>query len=184
MSHIPSPDEAMRILQKYNTQQFHILHAATVGTVMRYFASLYDKQNQDYWESVGILHDVDYELYPDEHCVKAQEILKGIDIDENMIKSIASHGYGICSDIKPETYMEKLLYAADELTGLIWATALIRPSKSVMDMEAKSVIKKFRQPSFAAAINRQVILDGTEMLDMDLENLINLTIEGMRQMEQ
>ncbi|MFA5154237.1 MAG: hydrolase [Clostridia bacterium] len=184
MSYIPSPSEAMSILKKYNTQQFHILHAATVGTVMRHFASLYDKQNQDYWESVGILHDIDYELYPDEHCFKAQIILKDMDIEENMIKSIASHGYGICSDIKPESYMEKLLYAADELTGLIWATALMRPSKSVMDLETKSVLKKFKQPSFAAAINRQVILDGAGMLDLDIEKLIFLTIEGMRKMEQ
>ncbi len=184
MSYIPKPDEAMKILKKYNTQQFHILHAVTVGTVMRHFASLYDEQNQDYWESIGILHDIDYEMYPDEHCIKAQVILKDIDIEEHMIKSIASHGYGICCDIKPESYMEKLLYAADELTGLIWATALMRPSKSVMDLEVKSVIKKFKQPSFAAAINRQVILDGVGMLNMELEELINLTIEGMRIMEQ
>ncbi|HOD93892.1 MAG TPA: HDIG domain-containing protein [Clostridia bacterium] len=184
MSYIPTPAEAILILKKYNEQQFHIQHAITVGAVMRYFASLYDNQNQDYWESVGILHDIDYELYPDEHCRKSFDILRDLSIDEKMIRSIASHGYGICSDIKPESYMEKLLYAVDELTGLIWATALMRPSKNVMDLEAKSVIKKMRQPSFAASINRQVILDGAEMLEMDLEKLITFTIEAMRTMGQ
>ena len=184
MSYIPTPEQALEILQKYNKEPFHILHANTVGTVLRHFAGIYDPDKLDYWQAVGILHDIDYELYASQHCVKAQEILRDMDIDENMIHSIASHGYGICSDIKPESHMEKLLFATDELTGLIWATALMRPSKSVMDVEPKSVIKKFKQPSFAASISRDVILDGLSMLDMDLEQLISMTIEGMRKMEQ
>ena len=184
MSYIPSPEEAIQILKEYNKDDFHILHANTVGEVLKHFASIYDKDNQEYWQVVGILLDIDYELYPKEHCVKAEQLLKARNIDENMIRSIMSHGYGICSNIKPVSFMEKILYTVDELTGLIWDTALMRPSKSVMDLEPKSVIKKFKQISFAKAINRQTILDGLEMLNMEMNELISMTIDGMRKMGQ
>ncbi len=173
-------DEAFELLKKYNKDDFHIQHALTVEGTLRYFAEKlgYDK---DYWGIVGLLHDIDFELYPDQHCKKAPELLREGGVDEDIIRSVVSHGYGICvDDVKPEHVMEKVLFATDELTGLIGACALMRPSKSVQDMELKSVKKKFKQPSFAAGCSRDVIKQGAEMLGWELDELISETILAMR----
>ena len=156
MSYIPTPEESLEIVKRYNKEPFHIQHAQTVGKVLAAFAKTYDPERVDYWKSVGILHDIDFELYPDQHCVKAQEMLKELDIDEGMIRSVACHGYGICIDLKPESDMEKALYAVDELTGLIGAAALMRPT-GMEGMETKSVVKKFKDKKCAAGCSCDVI---------------------------
>ena len=174
-------EEALELLKEYNKDKFHIKHALTVEGVMKYFAEkLGYGGEKEFWGIVGLLHDLDFEMYPDEHCKKVQEIMKEKEIDEKIIHAVASHGYNLTVDIKPEHEMEKILYATDELTGLIGAVALMRPSKSVQDMELKSVKKKFKNEKFAAGCSRKVIEDGTQMLGWDLDKLIEETILAMR----
>lgn len=183
MSYIPTVEQAYEILQKFNKDDFHLKHGKIVSGVMGYFAAEYDPDNVDYWKVVGMLHDLDFELYPEEHCIKGQELMKDLDIEESIIRATASHGYDITVDIKPELFMEKMLYAVDELTGLIGAVAIMRPSKSVSDLEVKSVMKKFKTTNFAAGCSRDVIRKGTEMLGWVLNDLINKTILAMRSLD-
>ncbi len=175
-------EEAFEILKKYNKDEFHIRHALTVEGVMRYFAKELN-EDVEYWGNVGLLHDVDFELYPEEHCKKCIELLRENNADESIIHSICSHGYGLCTDVKPEHIMEKVLFATDELTGLIWAAAKMRPSKSVMDMELSSLKKKFKDKKFAAGCSRDVIIKGAEQLGWDLDTLLEKTILAMREDE-
>lgn len=175
-------EEAFEILKKYNKDEFHIRHALTVEGVMRYFAKELN-EDVEYWGNVGLLHDVDFELYPEEHCKKCIELLRENNVDESIIHSICSHGYGLCTDVKPEHIMEKVLFATDELTGLIWAAAKMRPSKSVMDMEVSSLKKKFKDKKFAAGCSRDVIIKGAEQLGWDLDTLLEKTILAMREDE-
>ena len=180
MSYVPDTDEAFSILQKYNKEEFHLKHARTVSAVMGHFARECDPEHETFWKSVGMLHDIDFELFPEQHCIKAVELLENENIDEEMIHAIVSHGYGICSDVMPEKYMEKVLFAVDELTGLIGAVALMRPT-GISDMEAKSVLKKFKDKKFAAGCSREVISRGAEMLNMELKELVDRTIIAMRE---
>ncbi len=175
-------EEAFEILKKYNKDEFHIRHALTVEGVMRYFAKELN-EDVEYWGNVGLLHDVDFELYPEEHCKKCIELLRENNVNESIIHSICSHGYGLCTDVKPEHIMEKVLFATDELTGLIWAAAKMRPSKSVMDMELSSLKKKFKDKKFAAGCSRDVIIKGAEQLGWDLDTLLEKTILAMREDE-
>lgn len=175
-------EEAFEILKKYNKDEFHIRHALTVEGVMRYFAKELN-EDVEYWGNVGLLHDVDFELHPEEHCKKCIELLRENNVDESIIHSICSHGYGLCTDVKPEHIMEKVLFATDELTGLIWAAAKMRPSKSVMDMELSSLKKKFKDKKFAAGCSRDVIIKGAEQLGWDLDTLLEKTILAMREDE-
>lgn len=178
-------EEALMMLKEYNKEDFHIRHGLTVSGCMKYFAQKlgYEKE-ADFWETVGLLHDIDFELYPEEHCVKAQEILKEKGMSPEFIHAVASHGYGLCCDIKPEHEMEKVLFAVDELTGLIGAAALMRPSKSVQDMEPKSVKKKYKDKKFAAGCSREVIEQGAQDLGWELDYLIAETLEAMKSCEQ
>ena len=177
-------DEALKLLEKYSKEHFHIQHGLTVEGVMRWYAKeLGYGEEEEYWGQVGLLHDIDFELYPEQHCIKAPDLLKEGGVGENMIYSVCSHGYGICCDIKPEHEMEKVLFAADELTGLIWSAALMRPSKSVMDMEVKSLKKKFKDKKFAAGCSRDVIRQGAENLGWELDELFEKTILAMRSCE-
>lgn len=179
-----SYDEAFELLKKYNKEPFHIQHGLTVSGVMRWFAQEEGfGDDAEYWAIVGLLHDIDFELYPDEHCKKAPDLLKNAGVGDDMIHSICSHGYGICVDIKPEHQMEKVLFAADELTGLIGAAALMRPSKSVQDMELKSVKKKFKDKRFAAGCSRDIIKQGAEMLGWELTELMQKTLDAMKSCE-
>lgn len=174
-------EEAWALLNEYNKEEFHILHATTVEGVMRYFAEKLGYGDEvDFWGVVGLLHDLDFEMYPDEHCIKCQEIMRERGIDERTIRAVASHGYGLCSDIEPEHEMEKVLFATDELTGLIGAAALMRPSKSVQDMELSSLKKKFKDKRFAAGCDRDVIRSGAERLGWELDQLLNDTLEAMK----
>lgn len=176
--------EAIALLEEYNKGEFHLKHGRIVGDVMRYFANeLGYGDEADFWENVGILHDLDFELYPEQHCVKEQEIMRKKGLDERLIRATASHGYGICVDIKPEHEMEKVLFATDELTGLIGAVSAMRPSKSVSDLEVSSVKKKFKDKRFAAGCSRDVIRNGAEMLGWTLEELFEKTILAMRASE-
>lgn len=178
---IPTPEEAYEILKEYNEGDFHLKHGRIVGDCMRWFAQeLGYGEEADFWQTVGILHDLDFEKYPDQHCVKSQEIMREKGIDERIVRATASHGYGITVDIAPQHDMEKTLYAVDELTGLIGAAAVMRPSKSVNDLEVKSVKKKFKDKRFAAGCDREVIQRGAEMLGWDLDFLIDKTIQAMR----
>ena len=172
-------EKAYSLLLEYNQSPSLIKHALAVEGVMKYFAQE-NNENKEYWGIVGLLHDIDYEMYPDQHCQKCKEILANAGYNEEFINSVVSHGYGLVSDVKPEHYMEKVLFATDELTGLITAAALMRPSKSVMDIEVKSVKKKFKDKAFAASIDSDIILQGCEMLDLSLDELIEKTILGMR----
>ncbi|MCI0502470.1 MAG: HDIG domain-containing protein [Fusobacteria bacterium] len=172
-------EKAYSLLLEYNQSPSLIKHALAVEGVMKYFAQE-NNENKEYWGIVGLLHDIDYEMYPDQHCQKCKEILANAGYNEDFINSVVSHGYGLVSDLKPKHYMEKVLFATDELTGLITAAALMRPSKSVMDIEVKSVKKKFKDKAFAASIDRDIILQGCEMLDLSLDELIEKTILGMR----
>jgi predicted hydrolase (HD superfamily) len=180
-----SREEALELLKQYNKEPFHIQHALTVEGVMRWYAGeLGYGDEADYWAITGLLHDIDFERYPEEHCQKAPELLKEGGVGEDMIHSICSHGYGICSDIEPEHEMEKVMFAADELTGLIGAAALMRPSKSVMDMEVSSIKKKFKDKRFAAGCSRDVIRQGAERLGWELNDLFEKTILAMRSCEE
>ena len=177
-------EEAYTLLRKYNKEAFHIQHALTVEGVLRWFAKdLGYGGDEEYWAITGLLHDIDFELYPEEHCKKAPELLKDGGVGEDMIYSICSHGYEICCDIEPKHEMEKVLFAADELTGLIWSAALMRPSKSVMDMELKSLKKKFKDKRFAAGCSRDVIKTGADRLGWELDVLMEKTMEAMRSCE-
>lgn len=177
--------QALELLRRYNKEEFHILHGLTVEGVMRWYAKEQGyKEEEEYWGQVGLLHDIDFELYPEEHCKKAPELLQEAGVSQEMIRSICSHGYGLCSDVKPEHEMEKILFAADELTGLIWAAAKMRPSKSVMDMEVSSLKKKFKDKRFAAGCSRDVIKEGAEGLGWTLEELMDKTINAMRSCEE
>ena len=173
--------QAYDLLTKYNHEPFHIQHALTVEGVMRWYANeLGHGDEADFWAIVGLLHDIDFELYPEQHCVKAPELLRQGGVSEEMIHAIVSHGYGLCADVKPEKEMEKLLFAADELTGLIGAAARMRPSKSVSDMELSSLKKKVKDKKFAAGCSRDVIRQGAEMLGWELDTLLERTIQAMR----
>lgn len=178
---IPTPNEAFELLKEYNHGEFHLKHGKTVGGVLRYFATeLGYGADADFWETVGILHDLDFEMYPEAHCIKEQELLRERGVDESIIHAVASHGYALTVDIKPEHEMEKVLYAVDELTGLIGAVAVMRPSKSVMDLELKSVKKKYKNAGFAAGCSREVIERGADMLGWTVDDLIVRTIAAMR----
>lgn len=177
-------EQAMELLQKYNKEAFHIQHALTVEGVMKWYAKeLGYEEDAEYWGIVGLLHDIDFEQYPDAHCVKAPELLREGGVGEDIIHAVCSHGYELTVDVKPEHEMEKVLYAVDELTGLIWAAALIRPSKSVQDMELKSVKKKYKSAGFAAGCSREVIERGARMMGWELDKLIQDTIYAMRSCE-
>lgn len=183
-------EEAVDLLEKYNKDPFHIQHAKTVEAVMRWFAkNLGYEQEEEYWGIVGLLHDIDFELYPEEHCLKAPELLREAGIAEDMIHAVCSHGYGItvgCGatiDVEPVKEMEKVLFAVDELTGLIWAAALMRPSKSTKDMELKSLKKKYKSKGFAAGCSREVIERGAEQLGWELEKLLTMTLQAMQECE-
>lgn len=174
-------EEAWELLTEYNQDEFHLQHAQTVENTMRYFArELGFAGEEDFWGIVGLLHDLDFEKYPEEHCIKSQEIMKERGIDEKIIHATASHGYAITVDIKPEHEMEKILYAVDELTGLIGAVVLMRPSKSVQDLTLKSVKKKYKSKNFAAGCSREVIERGADMLGWTLEELIQRTIDALK----
>lgn len=177
-------DEAFELLRKYNSEKFHIQHGLTVEGVMRWYANdLGYGDDAEFWGIVGLLHDIDFEKYPEAHCIKAPELLREAGVGEDMIHAICSHGYDLTVDIKPEHEMEKVLYATDELTGLIGAAALMRPSKSVTDMEVKSLKKKYKDKKFAAGCSRDVIEKGAEMLGWELPTLWEKTIEAMRSCE-
>ncbi|MDO4325189.1 MAG: hydrolase [bacterium] len=178
-------EQAVALLKKYNKEPFHILHAYTVEGVMRWFAKeMGYGEEEEYWGLVGLLHDIDFELYPEEHCQKAPELLREGGAEEDLIHSVCSHGYGICCDVEPVHTMEKVLFAADELTGLIGAAARMRPSKSVMDMEVSSLKKKFKDKRFAAGCSRDVIKQGAERLGWGLDELFEKTILAMRSCEE
>ena len=179
-------DEAFSLLKKYKKDPFHIHHALTVEAVMKWYANeLGYGEDAEYWGIVGLLHDIDFELYPEEHCLKAPEMLREAGVGEDVIHSVVSHGYGItvgCGvtiDVAPEQEMEKVLFAADELTGLIWAAALMRPSKSTKDMELKSLKKKYKSKGFAAGCSREVIERGAQQLGWELEKLLTMTLQAM-----
>lgn len=177
-------EEALSLLKEYNKEPFHILHALTVEGVMRWYANeLGYGEEEEYWGLVGLLHDIDFELYPEEHCKKAPDLLRKGNVSEEMIYSVCSHGHGICVDMEPKHEMEKVLFAADELTGLIGAAARMRPSKSVMDMEVSSLKKKFKDKKFAAGCSRDVIKTGAERLGWELDALLERTILAMRSCE-
>jgi len=179
----PTREEAFDLLKKYNQTESLIKHALAVEGVMRYMAR---KRNADEekWGVVGLIHDLDYEQFPDQHCKKTEEILRANDWPEEYIRAVVSHGWGICSDVKPESEMEKVLYAIDELTGLVVTTALVRPSKSVMDLKTKSVKKKWKDKRFAAGVDRSIIENGAEMLGLEIPELITDTIAGMQEVAE
>ena len=180
MSRVINRDEAWEILTRYNKDEFHLRHAEIVEGVMRYFAKDLEVGEEDFWGIVGLLHDLDFEEYPEEHCIKSQEIMREAGLDERLIHATASHGYSITVNVEPVLLMEKVLFATDELTGLIGAVALMRPSKSVQDLELKSVKKKFKTANFAAGCSREVIQRGADMLGWDVDDLISRTILAMR----
>ena len=176
-----SREAALAALRKYNKEPFHLQHAFTVEGVMRWYAQqLGHGDEADFWATVGLLHDIDFEQWPEQHCVKAPELLQEAGCGEDLIHAVCSHGYGICCDVEPTEEMEKVLFAADELTGLIGAAALMRPSKSVQDMELKSLKKKFKDKKFAAGCSRDVIAQGAEMLGWELDTLLSDTLEAMK----
>lgn len=178
-------DQALALVKKYNAEPFHILHALTVEGVMRWYANeLGYGEEADFWALCGLLHDVDFEQWPDQHCRKAPDLLAEIDAEPEVVHAVCSHGFGICSDVEPVHPMEKVLFAADELTGLIGAAARMRPSKSVMDMELSSLKKKFKDKKFAAGCSRDVIRTGAERLGWSLDELMEKTILAMRSCER
>ena len=175
-------EQALALLQKYNKEPFHIQHALTVEGVMRWFAQE-NGEDVEFWGLCGLLHDIDFELYPEQHCKKAPELLAEVNASEEMVHAICSHGYGICSDVEPLHLMEKIMFTVDELTGLIGAAARMRPSKSVMDMELSSLKKKFKDKKFAAGCSRDVIKQGAEILGWSLDEVLDKTILAMRSCE-
>ena len=180
---IPTREDAFDLLKKYNKTESLIKHALAVEGVMRYMARKRNA-NEEKWGVVGLIHDLDYEQFPDQHCKKTEEILRANDWPEEYIRAVVSHGWGICSDVTPETEMEKVLYAIDELTGLVVTTALVRPSKSVMDLKTKSVKKKWKDKRFAAGVDRSIIENGAEMLGVEIPELITDTIAGMQEVAE
>ncbi len=176
---VPTRQQAFDLLKEYTQTESLICHALSVEAVMRHFAQKHG-EDADKWGIVGLVHDIDYEMYPEAHCVKAREILEQHQWPEEYVRAVVSHGWGICCDVKPETLLEKVLYATDELTGLVTTTALVRPSKSVMDMKAKSVKKKWKDKRFAAGVDRGIIEKGAALLEMEIGELISETIMGMR----
>ena len=184
MKACPERSAALALLRKYNAEPFHIQHGLTVEGVMRWYAQeLGYGEDADFWATVGLLHDIDFELYPEQHCVKCVELLQKGGVPEDVIHAIVSHGYGICVDTAPEREMEKVLFACDELTGLIWAAALMRPSKSTKDMELKSLKKKYKDKKFAAGCSRDVIARGAEQLGWELDTLLSKTLQAMAETE-
>jgi len=178
--HTPTHDEALSLLKEFNKSESLLKHAYSVEGVMRYIARKVGEDEEN-WGIIGLVHDLDYERFPEQHCKKSREILEERGWPEEYIRAIVSHGWGICSDVEPQTEMEKTLYAVDELTGLITAVAIIRPSKSVTDLEVKSVMKKWKDKSFAAGVNRSVIEKGTAMLRVELKEFVTDVIMGMRE---
>ncbi|UCD32032.1 MAG: HD domain-containing protein [Desulfobacterales bacterium] len=178
-SYIPTREEAFQLLTRYNQNDALVKHALAVEGVMRYFARQRG-EDEEKWGIIGLVHDLDYEKYPDEHCRKTEEILEENGWPREYIRAVISHGWGICTDVEPQTELEKILYAIDELTGLVVASALVRPSKSVMDLKAKSVKKKWKEKRFAAGVDRSIIEKGAKMLGMEVTDLITNTIMGMR----
>lgn len=177
-------EAALELLKKYNKEPFHIQHGLTVEGVLKWYAKdLGHADEEDFWGTVGLLHDIDFELWPEEHCKKAPELLRKAGVSEEMVHAIVSHGFGPCSDVEPILEMEKVLFAADELTGLIWSASLMRPSKSTKDMELSSLKKKFKDKKFAAGCSRDVIKDGAEKLGWELETLLTKTLEAMKSCE-
>lgn len=179
----PTYNEALTLLKEFNKNENLLKHSYAVEGVMRYIARK-TGEDEEKWGIIGLMHDLDYERFPEQHCQKSQEILEKRGWPEEYIRAIVSHGWGICSNTKPETALEKTLYAIDELTGLITATALVRPSKSVNDMKVKSVMKKWKDKSFAAGVNRSIINNGAELMGAELQNLINDAIMGMREVSE
>ena len=179
MSYIPTVEQARELVGRFNKDAFHLQHAETISKVMGELAKEFDPERVEFWAAVGMLHDIDFELYPEQHCVKANEMLRELDIDESVIHAVISHGYGICIDVEPELFMEKVLYATDELTGLIGAVALMRPN-GISDMEVKSIKKKFKDKKFAAGCSRDVIIRGAEMCGWELDTLFQKTLDAMR----
>ncbi|RBP46900.1 HDIG domain-containing metalloprotein [Garciella nitratireducens] len=177
---IPTREEAYDLLKKYNKNESLIRHALAVEAVMLHFAELFNEEDKEKWGIIGLVHDLDYEMYPEEHCKKTREILIKENWPEDYIRAIESHGWKICSNVEPLETMEKVLYAIDELTGLITATVLMRPSKSILDLKVKSLKKKWKSKGFAAGVNREVIAEGAEMLGMDLNKVMEETIKGMQ----
>ena len=181
MSYIPTPAEALEILKKYNEEPFHIHHGCVVSGVLGWYAAKHDADRVDFWKTVGMLHDIDFEQYPEEHCVKGEELFAAESIDESVMRAALSHGWGMTgSKYEPAHIIEKILFAVDELTGLIGAAAMMRPSKSVCDMEVSSLKKKFKDKKFAAGCSRDVIRQGAENLGWELDDLFGQTIEAMR----
>ncbi len=180
MTYIPTRKEAEELFLKYNKTEALYKHAKQVEVVMKYFANKYG-EDLEKWSIIGFLHDLDYEMYPEEHCKMTEEILRENNYPEDYIRSIVSHGYGICSDVEPESLMEKILFATDELTGLINATCLMRPSKSVLDLKVSSLNKKFKDKKFAAGVDRNIILRGAEMLGWSKEELLEETIKALQE---
>lgn len=179
-----SREQGLALLRKYNKEPFHILHGLTVEGVMEWYAEqLGYGDEKAFWGMAGLLHDIDFELYPEEHCIKAPELLREGGVGEDIIHGVVSHGYGITVDVAPEHEMEKVLFAADELTGLIWAAALMRPSKSTKDMELKSLKKKYKSKGFAAGCSREVIERGAEQLGWELDKLLTMTLKAMKATE-
>lgn len=177
-------NEALELLKKYNKDPFHIQHAFTVEAVMKWYAKeLGYAEEEEYWGIVGLLHDIDFELYPEEHCLKAPELLHEGGVSDDIVHAVVSHGYGITVDVAPEREMEKVLFAADELTGLVWAAALMRPSKSTKDMELKSLKKKYKSKGFAAGCSREIIERGAEQLGWELDKLLTMTLDAMKATE-
>jgi predicted hydrolase (HD superfamily) len=179
MSKVPTREEAFALFKEYNQNESLIKHALTVEAVMRHFAELFG-EDVEKWGIIGLVHDLDYEKYPKQHCRKVRDILTEEGWPEDYIRAVQSHGWKICTDVEPVERMEKVLYTIDELTGLVTATALVRPDRSIMETTVKSVKKKWKQKSFAAGVNREVIEEGAKMLDMDLDQIIDETIKGMQ----
>jgi putative nucleotidyltransferase with HDIG domain len=178
--HKPTREEALELLKEFNKSESLIKHALSVEAVMRHFAELFGEEDVEKWAIIGLVHDLDYEMYPEQHCVKTGEILRERNWPEEYIHAIQSHGYGICIDVEPIERMEKVLYTTDELTGLIAATALMRPSKSILDTELKSIKKKWKTKGFAAGVNRELIEEGAKKLNMEIDSVIEETLKGMQ----
>lgn len=178
--HIPTREEAFELLKEYNKTDSLIKHGLSVEAVMLHFANYFNEVDKEKWRVIGLAHDLDYEMYPEEHCKKVIEILESKGWPDDYIRAIVSHGWKLCTDVEPKERLEKVLFTIDELTGLIAATALMRPSKSIMDLEVKSVKKKWKQKSFAAGVNRDIIEEGAQMIGMDMDTVMEETIKGMQ----